>query len=282
MSATCGECPPTGVRRGSSHAGTARITRRASVTTGRWPFSPIVRLLRSRLTMTQPSASRSGVAHRWRRAAPTDRPAAGRRCLPLREARGTAAAGGARSGRRGASQQRESVKRRKGGPSARRYRSQPVRHWDEWLHQNPDLPCNHLLACDADGADCVDLTPGAHGEFAIDPGLDISADGARAVATQISLGKDRELDSVLLLIELASGSSRIVAAAASTLFEEPEFSPDGLQIAASARSAVRAGRASAHRGGRCANRKSAPAGRGLGMPGQCTPLESDGSATLCG
>ncbi len=130
------------------------------------------------------------------------------------------------------SQQRESVKRRKGGPSARRYRSQPVRHWDEWLHQNPDLPCNHLLACDADGGDCVDLTPGAHGEFAIDPGLDISADGARAVATQISLGKDRELDSVLLLIELASGSSRIVAAAASTLFEEPEFSPDGLQIAA--------------------------------------------------
>lgn len=130
------------------------------------------------------------------------------------------------------SQQRESVKRRKGGPSARRYRSQPVRHWDEWLHQNPDLPCNHLLACDADGGECVDLTPGAHGEFAIDPGLDISADGARAVATQISLGKDRELDSALLLIELASGSSRIVAAAASTLFEEPEFSSDGLQIAA--------------------------------------------------
>ncbi|HEV2701133.1 MAG TPA: S9 family peptidase [Steroidobacteraceae bacterium] len=130
------------------------------------------------------------------------------------------------------SQQRESIKRRKGGPSARRFRSQPVRHWDEWLHQNPDLPCNHLIACDADGGQCVDLTPGAHSEFSIDPGLDISADGARAVATQISLGKDRELDSALLLIELASGASRIVASAPSVLFEEPEFSPDGSQIAA--------------------------------------------------
>ncbi|HTC54037.1 MAG TPA: S9 family peptidase [Steroidobacteraceae bacterium] len=139
--------------------------------------------------------------------------------------------------------QRESAaRRRKGGPSARRFRSQPVRHWDEWLHQNPDLPCDHLIACDAEGGQCVDLTPTAQGEFAIDPGFDISSDGARVVATRLNLGKDRILDSALLLIDLDSGSSRVLGVTDSVTLDEAAFSPDGRYLAAvrTARSVARA------------------------------------------
>ncbi len=138
-------------------------------------------------------------------------------------------------------QREAAARRRKGGPSARRFRSQPVRHWDEWLHQNPEFPYDHLLACNTDGGSGVDLTPAAQGEFSIDPGFDVSADGARVVATRISLGKDRILDSALLLIDIDAGSSRILGAADSVTLEEAVFSPDGLQIAAvrTARSVAR-------------------------------------------
>jgi dipeptidyl aminopeptidase/acylaminoacyl peptidase len=129
--------------------------------------------------------------------------------------------------------QREAVaKRRKGGPSARRFRSQPVRHWDAWLHQNPDLPDLHLLTCDAEGGHCVDLTPNAKGEFAIDPTFDVSSDGAYAIASQHHLGKDRELDCTLLLIDIESGSHRTLGAADTVMLDAPAFSPDGTQIAA--------------------------------------------------
>jgi dipeptidyl aminopeptidase/acylaminoacyl peptidase len=131
-----------------------------------------------------------------------------------------------------ARQRETAARRRKNGPSARRFRSQPVRHWDEWLHQNPDLACDHLLACDADGGPCVDLTPGVRGEFSIDPDFDVSADGARVVATQIRLGKDRILDSALLLVEIDSRSSCVLGAVDSVTLDEAAFSPDGLQIAA--------------------------------------------------
>jgi dipeptidyl aminopeptidase/acylaminoacyl peptidase len=129
-------------------------------------------------------------------------------------------------------QRETAAKRRKGGPSARRFRSQPVRHWDEWLHQNPDLAYDHLLACDGEGGQCVDLTPAARGEFSIDPGFDISPDGAQVVATRISLGKDRILDSALLLIDSGTGSSRVLGAADSVTLDEAAFSPDGTHIAA--------------------------------------------------
>ncbi|MGC1459057.1 MAG: S9 family peptidase [Steroidobacteraceae bacterium] len=137
-------------------------------------------------------------------------------------------------------QRETAARRRKGGPSARRFRSQPVRHWDEWLHQNPEFADDHLLACDAGGS-CVDLTPEARGEFSIDPGFAVSADGARVVVTRTSLGKDRILDSALLLIDIDSGSSRVLGAADSVTLDEAAFSPDGLHIAAvrTARSVAR-------------------------------------------
>jgi len=129
-------------------------------------------------------------------------------------------------------QQRETAtKRRKGGPSARRFSSQPVRHWDAWLHQNPDLPCLHLIACDAEGGGRVDLTPNARSEFAVDPALDLAADGTHVLATQARLGEDRELDSALLVIDIDSGASRVLGGGRCTNCEAPVFSPDGTRIA---------------------------------------------------
>ena len=130
-------------------------------------------------------------------------------------------------------QQRETAaRRRKGGPSARRFRKQPVRHWDEWLHQNADLAYEHLFVCDDEGGHCVDLTPDARNEFSIEPSFDLAPDGQRVVVSRLSLGQDRILDCALLLIDIDSRSSRLYGAADGVTVDEPAFSPDGRHIAA--------------------------------------------------
>lgn len=128
-------------------------------------------------------------------------------------------------------QREAAAQRAKHGPSARHFRAQPVRHWDHWLHENPDLACTHLIACDAAGGNRVDLTPEARREFAIEPALDVSADGKCAAATRHTPGKDRELDSTLLLLELDTRASRVVGEADNVNFDTPVFSPDGRFIA---------------------------------------------------
>jgi dipeptidyl aminopeptidase/acylaminoacyl peptidase len=143
-----------------------------------------------------------------------------------------------------AKQRETAEKQSKNGPSARRFRAQPVRHWDRWLHENADMADTHLIACDAEGGNRVDLTPGARREFAIEPALDVSADGKWVVATHQAIGKDRELDSTLWLIEIESGSSRHLGAADNVNFEAPRFSPDGrciegVRMTRSAKSAPR-------------------------------------------
>lgn len=130
-------------------------------------------------------------------------------------------------------QQREvAAQRAKRGPSARRFRHQPVRHWDSWLHQNPDLAQAHLIAYDDQGGGRTDLTPEARSEFAIEPQFDVSADGAWVVITRQSLGADRELDTSLLLIEIATGARTNLGVAQNSNVESPVFSPDGTSIAA--------------------------------------------------
>lgn len=119
----------------------------------------------------------------------------------------------------------------KTGPSARRYTRQPVRHWDHWLHEDPSRPQTHLIACTADGTERTDLTPQATRELSIEPALDISDDGRRAVATWASVGADREEDHALLVVDLASGSTQVLGAATNTSHESPRFSPDGASIA---------------------------------------------------
>jgi dipeptidyl aminopeptidase/acylaminoacyl peptidase len=129
-------------------------------------------------------------------------------------------------------EQREAgAQRAKHGPSARRYASQPVRHWDHWLHQNPDLAVTHLIAYDGEGRSRVDLTPGAQREFAIEPALDLSPDGRTVAATRLTMGMDRELDTTLLVIDLESGASRVFGEGENVNFEAPAFSPCGRYIA---------------------------------------------------
>ena len=129
--------------------------------------------------------------------------------------------------------QRETAsKRAKNGPSARRFKTQPVRHWDHWLHENADLANTHLIACDAAGGNRVDLTPEARREFAIEPGLEVSADGKWAAATRQTPGKDRELDTTLLLVDIDAKSSRVLGAADNVNVDSPAFSPDGRELAA--------------------------------------------------
>jgi len=128
--------------------------------------------------------------------------------------------------------QREAVSdRAKHGPSARRFTSQPVRHWDAWLHENDDLPCTHLVACDAAGKHRIDLTPEARREFAIESSLDVSDDGRRIAAMRRTPGKDRELDDAILLIDLDTGAQRLLGEGDGVLYDGIAISPDGRVIA---------------------------------------------------
>ena len=128
-------------------------------------------------------------------------------------------------------QRETATKRAKNGPSARNFRRQPVRHWDHWLHQNPDRASNHLVVASGDGRDREDLTPEATSEFWIEPQLDISDDGRRVLAKWATPGKDREEDSSVLVIELASKERRLLGQAPVTMNDGAVFSPDGNTIA---------------------------------------------------
>jgi dipeptidyl aminopeptidase/acylaminoacyl peptidase len=132
-------------------------------------------------------------------------------------------------------QRETSAERAKKGPSARRYTRQPVRHWDHWLHENPDLANTHVIAYAADGTNRIDLTSEARREFAIEPAFDVSADGRSVAVTRHTPGKDRELDTTILLIDIDTKQQRVFGAADNVNFEAPTFSPDGRTIA-SARS----------------------------------------------
>ncbi|MDZ7652421.1 MAG: S9 family peptidase [Burkholderiaceae bacterium] len=120
----------------------------------------------------------------------------------------------------------------KKGPSVRRYSRQPVRHWDHWLHQNPERENTHLIVCDASGKNREDLTPEVTREFSIEPHLDLSADGRRVLASWATPGSDREEDSHLLLIDLANTARLLVPQPANSNTDSALFSPDGTTIAA--------------------------------------------------
>jgi dipeptidyl aminopeptidase/acylaminoacyl peptidase len=120
---------------------------------------------------------------------------------------------------------------RKKGPSARRFSEQPVRHWDHWLHQNTNLANTHVVVCASDGTQCRDLTPDARRELSIEPAFDVASDGTQVAVTWQSVGADRELDTSILLIDVGSGTTRVLGAATNTNNEAPLFSPDGRSIA---------------------------------------------------
>ncbi len=132
------------------------------------------------------------------------------------------------------SEQREAAsKRAKHGPNARHFTTQPVRHWDHWLHQNPDLAHTHVIAYDASGGQRVDLTPDAKREFDIEPEFDVSVDGRHAVVTRRTQGADRVDDISIVFFDLTTQSSKVLAHAPATIFSAPVFSPDGRSLAVS-------------------------------------------------
>jgi len=131
--------------------------------------------------------------------------------------------------------QRETATRQgKNGPSARHFVRQPVRHWDHWLHHNPDRANVHVIACDANGKARVDLTPEARSEFAIEPELVVSDDGRHALATRRTPGKDRVDDISILRFDLATpsaASTKVLAHADATTFSSLLLAPDGRTVA---------------------------------------------------
>jgi dipeptidyl aminopeptidase/acylaminoacyl peptidase len=128
-------------------------------------------------------------------------------------------------------QRETAAERAKKGPSTRRYTQQPVRHWDHWLHENPDLPNTHVIAYAADGTNRVDLTPAAQREFAVEPQLDVSADGTLVAVTRQTPGADRELDTTILVIDIASTKQTVFGVGTNVMNEPVYFSPDGTMLA---------------------------------------------------
>jgi dipeptidyl aminopeptidase/acylaminoacyl peptidase len=121
--------------------------------------------------------------------------------------------------------------RRKKGSSARKYTHQPVRHWDHWLHEGEQRPNTHVIACAGDGTGRKDLTPQARRELSIEPAFDVSRDGRQVAVTWQTVGKDRELDTSILLIDIDSGASRELGAEDCTSNDAPLFAPDGRALA---------------------------------------------------
>ncbi|MFM2446673.1 MAG: hypothetical protein RI936_1120 [Pseudomonadota bacterium] len=129
-------------------------------------------------------------------------------------------------------QRKTAAERAKKGPSVRRYTTQPVRHWDHWLHENEQFAFTHLIACDAEGAARTDLTPEARRELGIEPSLEVSADGRRAVTSWERPGADREADGLLAVFDLGSGARTLLDPGVNSSFEQPRFSPDGARLVA--------------------------------------------------
>ena len=128
--------------------------------------------------------------------------------------------------------QREAMKdRQKCGPSALRYTRQPVRHWDHWLPDGINTPIPHLVEFRNDGSGRRDLTPDARREHLIEPGMAVSPDGRYAAITSAREGSDRIDDIALLLFDLTTGASRVLAEGAQTEVEHPCFAPDSRTLA---------------------------------------------------
>src|SRR5262249_7996686 len=128
-------------------------------------------------------------------------------------------------------QRETAADRAKKGPSVRRYTQQPVRHWDHWLHENPELANTHVIAYSADGTNRVDLTPEAKRDFAIEPHLDVSADGRLVAVIRQSPGADRVLDTSIVLIDLATNKHSQFLPGTNANYDHALISPDGSMLA---------------------------------------------------
>jgi len=123
-------------------------------------------------------------------------------------------------------QRKHHADREKNGPSALRYRTMNVRHWNHWLP--PEAP--HFIAYGPEGEGRRDLTPLADREHR-EAEWDLSPAGDRVVTTVARLGPDRIHDTALRLIDTATGDIRDVWAAPRVTHEGPRFDPSGQRVA---------------------------------------------------
>jgi dipeptidyl aminopeptidase/acylaminoacyl peptidase len=133
-----------------------------------------------------------------------------------------------------AEQRKTAADRRKHGPGARRLLRQPVRHWDQWLDDGERAEATHVIAYQAPLAGPLtgrtDLTPQARREFAIEPDLDLTADGRLVAVTRARPAADRCDDSDVLLIDADTAAARAVGTLAGANCQWPRFSPDGRRL----------------------------------------------------
>ena len=131
-------------------------------------------------------------------------------------------------------QRKTAADQHKHGPTMRRAVRQPARHWDYWLDDGARNEAAHVIAYRAPPAGPlegrVDLTPQARREFAIEPELDIGADGRLIAITRALPGPDRGEDTDVLLIEADTGAARAVGSGPGTNCQWPRFSPDGATV----------------------------------------------------
>lgn len=123
-------------------------------------------------------------------------------------------------------EQREvSQDRRKHGPSARRYKRMPVRHWDHWL---PEAAPHLVVYRDGERRD---LTPDFDRELRRAEWT-VSPDG-RCVATTCAsaLAADRLDDAAVLFVDTQSGQRRRLEQPPRRSVGSPAFSPDGQTLA---------------------------------------------------
>jgi dipeptidyl aminopeptidase/acylaminoacyl peptidase len=112
------------------------------------------------------------------------------------------------------------------GPSALHYREAPLRHWDAWL----PATSLHAILYDDRGGGRRDLTPTARHHLRNgpgDPGVAISADGARIAVTWSELGADRVPDGWIRVIDVATSAAVDLGRAAETSHGTPRFGPGG-------------------------------------------------------
>ncbi|HWL72317.1 MAG TPA: prolyl oligopeptidase family serine peptidase, partial [Burkholderiaceae bacterium] len=89
----------------------------------------------------------------------------------------------------------------------------------------------HVIAYSSDGKARTDLTPEARREMSVEPGFDVSPDGSQVAVTWQSTGEDRETDTAIALIDVASKERRVLGAATNSNTESPRFAPDGKTVA---------------------------------------------------
>jgi dipeptidyl aminopeptidase/acylaminoacyl peptidase len=120
--------------------------------------------------------------------------------------------------------------RSKHGPTMLRYRHLPVRHWDAWL---PDTALRLVLV--SAGGERRDLLPEASAQlrgYLSDAEIEVAPDGRRVAVLWTTVNRERLPESVVRIVELASGQVVDLGQHPRVTYNQPTFSPDGRTLVA--------------------------------------------------